>query len=86
MFYICIYLYLQSILNFVFTIAFYAMRLTKQDLSYICFKEFLNQLNLIYFYICLYLLCVRELMSHILGRKDILKFIYYLMIIFLIYL
>jgi hypothetical protein len=48
------------------------MRLTKQDLSYIYFEEFLNQLNMIYFYICLYFvidqeLCVRELMSHIMG-------------------
>jgi hypothetical protein len=32
-----------------------ATRLKKQDLSYICFEEFLNQLNLIYFYIYLYL-------------------------------
>jgi hypothetical protein len=34
---------------------FYEMRLTKQDLNYIYFEEFLNQLNLIYFsyvYIC----------------------------------
>jgi hypothetical protein len=55
LFYIYIYLYLQSILNFIFTIMFYTMRLTKQDLSYIYFEEFLNQLNLIYFYIYLYL-------------------------------
>jgi hypothetical protein len=53
--YICICLYLQYILNFVFTIVFYATRLTKQDLSYIYFEEFLIQLNLIYFYIYLYL-------------------------------
>jgi hypothetical protein len=31
------------------------MRLTKQDVSYIYFEEFLNQLNLIYFCIYLYL-------------------------------
>jgi hypothetical protein len=53
--YICIYLYLQSILNLVFTIVFYVSRLTKQDLSYIYFEEFFNQLNLIYFCIYLYL-------------------------------
>jgi hypothetical protein len=44
---------LQYILNFIFTIMFYTTRLTKQDLRYICFEEFLNQLNLIYF--CIYL-------------------------------
>jgi hypothetical protein len=38
--YIYICLYLQSILNFIFTIVFYVMRLTKQDLSYIYFEEF----------------------------------------------
>jgi hypothetical protein len=54
--YICICLYLQSILNFVFTIiVFYVTRLTKHDLSYIFFEENLNPLNLIYFCICLYL-------------------------------
>jgi hypothetical protein len=72
------------------------MRLTKQDLSYIYFEEFLNQLNLIYFHMFIFVtnqeLWVREQMSHIisydhsLGRKDILKFIYYFMILFLIYL
>jgi hypothetical protein len=30
-------------LNFVFTNVFYTTRLTKQDLSYIYFEEFLNQ-------------------------------------------
>jgi hypothetical protein len=47
--YICIRLYLQYILNLVFTIVFYAMRQTKQDLNYIYFKD------LLYIYICLYL-------------------------------
>jgi hypothetical protein len=42
LFYICICLYLQSILNFIFTIVFYVTRLIKQDLSYIYFEEFLN--------------------------------------------
>jgi hypothetical protein len=31
-----------SILNFIFTILFYAMKWTKQDNTCICFKEFLN--------------------------------------------
>jgi hypothetical protein len=31
-----------SILNFVFTIIFYAMSWIKQDLTYIYFEEFLN--------------------------------------------
>jgi hypothetical protein len=44
-----------SILDFIFTIVFYVMRWTKLDHNYICFKEFLNQLNLLYIYICLYL-------------------------------
>jgi hypothetical protein len=52
---ICICLYLQYILNSIFTIVFYMMRWTKQDLTYIYFKEFLNQLNLLYICICLYL-------------------------------
>jgi hypothetical protein len=43
------------ILNFIFTIVFYTTRWTKQDLTCICFKEFLNQLNLFYISICLYL-------------------------------
>jgi hypothetical protein len=37
-------------------------------------KEFLNQLNLLYIYVCLYLQQI---------RKDILKFIYCFMILFL---
>jgi hypothetical protein len=44
-----------SILNSVFTIVFYATRWIKQDHIYICFEEILNQLNLFYIYICLYL-------------------------------
>jgi hypothetical protein len=57
-------------------------------------KEFLNQLNLLYIlYMFIFAidqeLWPRELMCHImgydhsLGRNDILKFIYYFMIIFL---
>jgi hypothetical protein len=46
---------MMSILNSVFTVVFYVMRWTKLDLDCIYFKEFLNQLNLFYIYICLYL-------------------------------
>jgi hypothetical protein len=44
-----------SILNSVFTIIFYMTRWTKLDLTCICFKELLNQLNLFYIFISLYL-------------------------------
>jgi hypothetical protein len=47
--------YMISILNSVFTVVFYMMRWTKQDHIYICYEEILNQLNLLYIYICLYL-------------------------------
>jgi hypothetical protein len=39
-----------SILNYVFTVVFYPMRCTKLDHTCIYFKEFLNQLNLLYKY------------------------------------
>jgi hypothetical protein len=57
------------ILNFVFTIMFYVMRWIKLYLNCICLKNFLNQLNLLYINICLYLhhdknYESRELMSH----------------------
>jgi hypothetical protein len=60
-----------SILNFIFSVVFYAMR-TKLDSTYIYFEEFLNQLNLFYIYICLYLQQDKsyepcELMSHIMD-------------------
>jgi hypothetical protein len=48
-------IYMISILNSVFTIVFYAKRWIKQDLICICFEEFLNQLNLLYIWIYLYL-------------------------------
>jgi hypothetical protein len=48
-------IHMISILNSVFAIAFYMTSLTKQDLICICFEEFLNQLNLLYILICLYL-------------------------------
>jgi hypothetical protein len=47
--------YMISILNFIFAIVFYAMRWTKHDHIYICLEEILNQLNLLYIFICLYL-------------------------------
>jgi hypothetical protein len=47
--------YMISILNFIFTVMFYVMKWTKHDYICICFKENLNQLNLFYIYICLYL-------------------------------
>jgi hypothetical protein len=40
------------ILNSVFTIMFYVVRWPKLDPTCICFEEFLNQLNLLYIYIC----------------------------------
>jgi hypothetical protein len=39
-----------SILNSIFTVVLYLMRLTKLNHTYICFKEFLNQFNLLYKY------------------------------------
>jgi hypothetical protein len=43
------------ILNSVFTVVFYATRCTKLDITCIRFEEFVNQLNLLYIFICLYL-------------------------------
>jgi hypothetical protein len=61
-----------SILNSIFTVVLYTMRRTKLDLTCICFEEFLNQLNLLYICICLYLqqnksYVPRELMNRIMG-------------------
>jgi hypothetical protein len=47
--------HMVSILNSVFIVMFYMMRRPNLDPTCICFKEFLNQLNLLYIYICLYL-------------------------------
>jgi hypothetical protein len=47
--------YMIFIWNSVFTLVFYVTRWTKQDRICICFEEILNQLNLIYICICLYL-------------------------------
>jgi hypothetical protein len=44
-----------SILNYIFTVVLYVMRRIKHDHICICFKEILNQLNLLYIYKCLYL-------------------------------
>jgi hypothetical protein len=46
-------IHMISILNFIFIVVFYATRWTKLDHVFICFDEFINQLNL--FYICIYL-------------------------------
>jgi hypothetical protein len=48
-------IHMISILNYAFTIVFHTMRWTKQYLICICFKDFLNQLNLLYIWICFYL-------------------------------
>jgi hypothetical protein len=53
-----------SILNSVFTIIFYMTRWTKLDLTCICFKELLNQLNLFYIFISLYLQQNKNYESH----------------------
>jgi hypothetical protein len=41
-------IHMISILNSIFSIVFYVMRLIKQDLLCIFFEESLNQLNLLY--------------------------------------
>jgi hypothetical protein len=61
-----------SILNSIFSVVLYAIRSTNLYLTCICFKEFLNQLNLVYICICLYLqqdksYMSRELMTHIID-------------------
>jgi hypothetical protein len=72
-------------------------RLTKQDLNYIYFEEFLNQLILIYFLHMFIFITYQELWicelicrimgyDHSVGKNNILKFVYYFEIIFLIYL
>jgi hypothetical protein len=48
-------IYMISILNYIFIVVFYTTRWTKQDHICICFKEILNQLNLLYICIRLYL-------------------------------
>jgi hypothetical protein len=77
-------IHMISILDSVFSIVLYATRWTKLDLICICFKEFLNQLNFIYIWTCLYLQQIKiyghvrdRIMSydHSLGWNDMLKFI-----------
>jgi hypothetical protein len=53
-----------SILNSIFTVVFYTMRWTKLDLTCIYFEEFLNQLNLLYICIYLYLQHDKSYESH----------------------
>jgi hypothetical protein len=57
-----------SILNSIFIAVFYATRWIKLDISYICFEEFINQLNLLYIYICLYLQQDKSYEMHELSR------------------
>jgi hypothetical protein len=47
-----------SILNSIFTGVFYVTRRTKLDSTCICFKEFINQLNLLY--ICMFIFATRQ--------------------------
>jgi hypothetical protein len=82
-----------SILNFVFIIVFYGMGWTKQDLIYICFEEFLNQLNLLYIWICVYFQYIK-IYGHVskwdalwvvitlLAKRIYLNLFYYFMILF----
>jgi hypothetical protein len=85
---------LQYILNSVFSVMFYMMKWTKQEPTCINFKVFLDQFNLLYIWICLYFVIDEELWTHklmdrimscnhSLDRKEILKFVYYFMNIFL---
>jgi hypothetical protein len=89
--------YMISILNSIFTVVFYAMRWIKLDPTCTCFAKKINQLNLLYIYMFLYLqpdksyeshelMCHIIVCNHSLGQNDTLKFIYYSMILFLIYL
>jgi hypothetical protein len=55
----------------------------------LCLKEFLDQLNLLYIWICLYFIIDKELWTHklmdrIIGwnHSEVLKFVYYFMILF----
>jgi hypothetical protein len=57
-----------SILNFVFTVVFYVARWTKLDIACKCFEEFINQLNLLYVCIYLYLQYNMSYRTHELDR------------------
>jgi hypothetical protein len=61
--------YMISILNYIFTNMSYVMRWIKLDIICIYFEEFINQLNLLYIYICLYLQQVMSYETHQLGRE-----------------
>jgi hypothetical protein len=60
-----------SIFNSVFTVVFYMTRWTKLDTTCICFEEFINQHNLLYICICLYLQWDTSYETHKLGRWSI---------------
>jgi hypothetical protein len=60
----------------------------------LCLKEFLDQHNLVYIWICLYFIIDQELWTvklmdrimgydHSLCQKEVLKYVYYFMILFL---
>jgi hypothetical protein len=57
-----------SILNYVFIIVFYMMGWTKLDHVCICSEKFINQLNLLYICICLFLQQDKGYQTHELGR------------------
>jgi hypothetical protein len=56
------------ILNFVYTVVFYAMRWIKLYPACICFELFVNQFNLSYICIYLYLQQHNSYVTHELGR------------------
>jgi hypothetical protein len=60
-----------TILNSVFTILSYVTRWTKLDTACIYSEEFINQLNLLYICICLYLQQNMSYETHKLGRGSI---------------
>jgi hypothetical protein len=51
-------IYIVSILNFIFTVMFCAARWPKLYPNCICFEEFLNQLNLLY--ICMFIFVIEQ--------------------------
>jgi hypothetical protein len=60
-----------SILISVFTVVVYATRWTKLDIFCICFEEFIDQLNLLYICIYLYLQQNKSYMMHELNCEPI---------------
>jgi hypothetical protein len=58
-----------SILNSIFTVVFYGMKWTKLNIACICFEKFINQLNLLYICIYLYLQQNKSYETHELGHE-----------------